>query len=114
MFRSSRNIALTLLGSAALAGCCLTSCVQSREEPERDANGNFVRDANGNPVYHRHYYFHPWFGYGGYHSYGYPLWHGSSYTSSPSGVSSGTTARPSSGVTSRGGFGATGHATAGG
>jgi hypothetical protein len=112
VFRSSRHIALTLLGSAALFGCCLTSCVDAREEPQRDANGNVVRDANGNVVYHRHYYFSPWFRSGP--GYGYGFWHGSSYTNrSSSFVGGGSGGRPSSGVTSRGGFGATGHATAG-
>jgi len=114
VFRSTRNIVLTLLGSAALLGCCCTSCVDARDEPERDANGNIVTDANGNPVYHhRRYYFHPWF-YHGY--YGSPFW---THTYSPSyspgrSVGGSGGARPSSGATSRGGFGSTGHATAGG
>jgi hypothetical protein len=115
MFRSSRNIVLTLLGSAAMLGCCCTSCVQPHREPVRDANGNEVRDANGQVVYHHHYYYHPWFWYGGYNSYGWPFYHGSYSSYSPSGrvVGGGTGVGSTAGTTSRGGFGSTGHATAG-
>jgi hypothetical protein len=121
VFRSSRNIALTLVGSAALFGCCLTSCVNRHDEPERDANGNVVHDANGNVVYRHHYYYRPWFYSGGYH--GYPLWYSSPYSSYSSSSSGrgvggsgggvGGTSRPGTGTTTRGGFGTTGHATAG-
>jgi hypothetical protein len=121
VFRSSRNIVLTLLSSVALFGCCLSGCVNRQDEPERDANGNVVRDANGNVVYRHHYYYRPWFYSGtGYYTHGYPFWHSSPYaystSSSPGhgiGSSSGSASRPGSGSTSRGGFGTTGHATAG-
>ena len=124
MVRSSRNIVLTLLGSAALCGCCLTSCVDARDDVQRDANGNEVRDAQGHVVHRRHYFFRPWWPWwhsGGY-SRGYgPFWtstrsYSPSYTSggrSSTGSSSGGS-HSTSGTTSRGGFGSTGHATAGG
>jgi len=110
--RSTRNITLGLIGSALVFGCCCVSCVDIRDEPERDANGNIVR-------HHRHVYFHwwPWYhshyygsgwGYGGYGGYG------RSYAPSPGRTTTGGGSRPSSGATSRGGFGGTGHATAGG
>jgi hypothetical protein len=116
--RSSRNIVLTLLGSAALLGCCCTSCVDFRDEVARDANGNELRDDRGNVVHHRHYYYRPWYHSGGY---GYsPFWtstrsYSPSYSSTgrSGGTSTGGSSH-SSGTTSRGGFGSTGHATAGG
>lgn len=122
MNRSSRNIVLTLLGSAALLGCCCTSCVDYRDEPVKDANGNDVRDSNGHVVYHRHYYYHPWYHSGGYYGGRSPLWtstygsYGSSSYTSPArtGSSSSSGSMHTSGATSRGGFGSTGHATAGG
>ena len=112
MTRSTRNIVLGLIGSALLCSCCFVSCVDVREEDEKDENGNVVRR-------HRHYYFRPWFtssrgGGWSYHPGYYPSY-GRSYTSpgtgSPSRSGSGSTS--SSSVTSRGGFGGTGHATAG-
>jgi hypothetical protein len=116
MFRSSRNIALTLLGSAALLACCCTSCIQPHREPRRDANGNIVRDANGQIVYQPqcYYSYHPWYWYGGHNSYGWPFYYGS-YASSYSspGRTGGGSFGSTSGMTSRGGFGSTGHATAG-
>jgi hypothetical protein len=113
MIRSSRNVVLTLLGSAALFGCCCTSCVDARDEPVKDANGNVVRDAQGNIVYHRHYFYHPWFGSSRYYSPGYSFWHSSPYSSSRSAGFVSGASRSSSGATSRGGFGGAGHATAG-
>jgi hypothetical protein len=112
VFRSSRNIALTLLGSAALFGCCFTSCVRCDDLPERDANGNEIRDANGNVIYRHHCRYHP---LGGSTGHGYTFWHGSPYSHTASGyVSGGGGSRSSPGTTSRGGFGTTGHATSGG
>ena len=117
MPRSTAKIALTLLGSAALLGCCCVSCVDVRDEQQKDANGNVVRDSRGHAVHHRHYYYRPWWGWhgGGYYGgYG-PFWsstrsyspgHGSSF--GRSGGSGG--GRSSSGTTSRGGFGSSGHA----
>ncbi len=119
MFRSTRNIVLTLLGSAALLGCCCVSCVDVRDEDERDANGNLVRDPNGHVIHHRHYFYRPWWGWGHSGFYGRPWW-STTGTYSPSYGRSGTSGtgigggRPSSGATSRGGFGSVGHATAGG
>jgi hypothetical protein len=119
MRRSTRNILLALVGSAGLLTCCLSSCVDVRDEEERDKDGNVVRTAQGQPVTHRHYYFRPWHSWGG-SSYGRSYgWYGgsggSSYTSSgtrPAPAGGGS--RPSGTTTSRGGFGSTGHATAGG
>jgi len=109
--RSTRKIALGLLGSAALFGCCFTSCIDVREEPERDANGNIVR-------HHRRYSYRPWFSSRA-HA-GIPLWaaFGSSSGSSYSRgggyhhSSGGRGSKSSSGVTSRGGFGG-GHSASG-
>ena len=112
MFRSSRNIVLTILGSAALLGCCLFPSCSESEQPVLDANGNPVHDANGNVVYHHRTYYNQWYGPRGYYGYGWPFWHSSPYSSySSGGGASGV--RSSFGSTSRGGFGATGHASAG-
>ena len=114
MQRSSRNIFLALVGSAGLLTCCLSSCVDYRDEAEKDKDGKPVHDRQGHIVTHRHYFFRPWLfdtgGYGGYRSGGY--YGGSGYIRSPSGPSSGGS-RTTSTTTSRGGFGGTGHATAG-
>jgi hypothetical protein len=113
VFRSSRNIALTLLSSAALFGCCLTSCHRCEEVPERDAQGHEVRDANGNVIYRRHCYWRTWgrsgYGWGYYHSSPY-----SSYSSSSGVRTGGGVGASMAGATSRGGFGGTGRASVGG
>jgi hypothetical protein len=111
VFRSSRNVLVTLVGAASLFGCCLTSCVRCDNLPERDAAGNIVHDANGNVVYRRHCNYHP---FGHTYSHGYTFWHSSPYSGSSysSSTSSGGT-HSMSGTTGRGGFGSTGGATAG-
>ncbi|HEY1381050.1 MAG TPA: hypothetical protein VGF55_29900 [Gemmataceae bacterium] len=120
MFRSTRNIVLTILGSAALLGCCCVSCVNVRDEDERDANGNLVRDQNGHVIHHRHYFYHPWWVWGRSGYYGRPWWTTTSTYSPSYGRSGGVGrtgsggSRSTSGATSRGGFGSTGHAAAGG
>jgi hypothetical protein len=114
VFRSSRNIVLTLLGSAAMLGCCLFPSCTTRDEPVVDANGNVVRDANGNIVYHHHRYYHPWYSSGSYYGYGWPFYHSSYSSYSSPGRSGGGSFGNTAGATSRGGFGSTGHATAGG
>jgi hypothetical protein len=112
VFRSSRNIALTLLSSAALFGCCLTSCHHCEEVAERDANGHEIRDPNGNLIYRRHCYWRTW----GSRSHGWGYYHSSPYSSysSSGGRAGGGGGTSTAGATSRGGFGGTGHATAGG
>lgn len=115
MTRTTRNIVLGLIGSAMLFGCCFTSCVDVRDEEERDENGNVAR-------HHRHYYFRPWYGYHGGSGWtyrpSYSPFYSRSYVapapsrSAPSGTGGGS--RTTSSVTSRGGFGSTGHATTGG
>ena len=113
---------LDRLSSAGLLTCCLSSCVDVSETPEKDKDGNVVRDQQGRVVTHRRYYFRPWIGsgssYGGYGSGG--GYGGSSYTSRPvpstgrpSTGSGGSSSRPTSTTTSRGGFGGTSHSTAG-
>ncbi len=118
MRRSSRNIFLALVGSAGLLTCCVSSCVDFRDEPEKDKDGKPVFDQRGHVVTHRHYFFRPWlFDTGGYYS-GYRSggyyggYGGSAYTRSPFAPTTGGS-RPTSTTTSRGGFGGTGHATAG-
>jgi hypothetical protein len=120
MRRSTRNIFLALVGSAGLLTCCVSSCVDFRDEEEKDKDGNVVRDQLGHVVMHRHYYYRPWWynwgggyyrrSYGGSGYYG-----GSSYTSTRIGpaVPGGGGTRTTGTATSRGGFGGTGHATAG-
>jgi hypothetical protein len=111
MTRSTRNIVLGLIGSALLCSCCFVSCVDVRDEDEKDANGNVVRR-------HRHYYFRPWYSYSGggwtYHPSYYPSY-GRSYIAPAPTVPGRPGGGPmsTSGVTSRGGFGSTGHATVG-
>lgn len=118
MRRSSRNIFLALVGSAGLLTCCVSSCVDFRDEPEKDRDGNLVRDRQGHVVTHRRPVFRPWLFdsggyYGGYRSGGYYGGSGGSgYTRSPSIPTSGGS-RTTGSTTSRGGFGGTGHATAG-
>jgi hypothetical protein len=116
--RSTAKIALTLLGSAALLGCCCVSCVDVRDEEQKDANGNVVRDNRGHAVHHRHYYYRPWWGWGHYGGYG-PFWtsrrsyspgHGSSVGRSSGFFGGG---HSSSGSTSRGGFGSGSHSIGG-
>jgi len=121
MQRSSRNIFLALVGSAGLLTCCVSSCVDFRDEPEKDKDGKLVHDQQGRLVTHRHYYYRPWFGWGGGYGGGYG-WGGgyrgsggSTYTPRSGPVSpGGGGSRSTSTTTSRGGFGGTGHATAGG
>ena len=115
MRRSSRNIFLALVGSAGLLTCCVSSCVDFRDEPAKDKDGNVLRDQQGHLVTHRHYYYRPWFGWGtGYGgSGGYGGYGGSSYTRSGPVSPGGGGSRTTSTTTSRGGFGGTGHATAG-
>jgi hypothetical protein len=109
--RSTRNIVLGLVGSALVFGCCCVSCVDVRDEPERDANGNIVR-------HQRHYYFRPWAWHsGGYYGSGWSHGggYGRSFVPAPGrSDTGGGGSRPTSGATSRGGFGGTGHAVAGG
>jgi hypothetical protein len=113
MRRSSRNIFLALVGSAGLLTCCVSSCVDFREEPQKDKDGKVLHDQQGRVVTHRRYYYRPWFGWGGGYGggYGWGGGHGGSTYSpsrpSPSGGGSHST------TTSRGGFGGTGHSTAG-
>ena len=122
MARSTAKIALTLVGSAALLGCCCVSCVDVRDEQAKDANGNALRDQRGHVVHHRRYYYRPWWpwwhGGGYYGGYG-PFWTSTrSYSPSYGGGSLGRTTgggtsgggRSTSGATSRGGFGGSGHA----
>lgn len=109
MFRSSRNVIVSLVGAASLFGCCLTSCVRCENVPERDAAGNPIHDSHGNIVYRRHCHYHP---FGSSVGHGYTFWHSSPYYSSTYSSSSGVS-HSMAGTTSRGGFGATGHASAG-
>lgn len=121
MARSTAKIALTLVGSAALLGCCCVSCVDVRDEQAKDANGNALRDQQGHVVHHRHYYYRPWWPW--WHGGGYgPFWTSNrSYSPSYGGGSVGRTTgggssgggRSTSGATSRGGFGSSGHAVGG-
>jgi len=116
MRRSSRNIFLALVGSAGLLTCCVSSCIDFRDEIEKDKDGQVRRDQQGRVVTHRRYGFRPWFGgWGGYGG-GYS-WGGgsSSYIPSRTGTSSsgGGSSHSTTSSTSRGGFGGTGHATAG-
>ncbi|HTK77340.1 MAG TPA: hypothetical protein VL371_18900 [Gemmataceae bacterium] len=119
MRRSSRNIFLALVGSAGLLTCCVSSCVDFRDEPEKDKDGNLVRDRQGHVVTHRHYVWRPWLFdsggyYSGYRSGGYYSGSGgSSYTPARTGPATTGGSRSTSTTTSRGGFGGTGHATAG-
>jgi hypothetical protein len=103
--RSTRNIALGLIGSALLFGCCCVSCVDIRDEEEKDENGNVVR-------HHHRFYYRPWL----WHSGGY--YGGGSYGRSPAPTFApvpgrtgpGGAPRSTSGETGRGGFGGTGSA----
>jgi len=109
MTRTTRNITLGLIGSAMLLGCCCVSCVDVREEEDKDEKGNVVG-------HHRHYVYRPWYSGGRGWTYysGYSPSYGRSYgtpAQSPTGTSGGS--RTTTSVTSRGGFGSTGHATAG-
>jgi hypothetical protein len=112
--RTTRNIALGLLGSAMLFGCCCLQGIDSQDEPVKDNKGQVVG-------YHRHYYYRPWFwssggrGWHYYTAYDSPHYGGSSYSSTGRSYAAPANggSRPSSGVTSHGGFGSTGHSTAG-
>ena len=109
-----------LVGSAGLLTCCVSSCVDFRDEVEKDKDGKVLRDQQGHVVTHRRYYYRPWFGWGGGYGGGYGWgggyggYGGSSYTTTrPGPTSPGSGTRSTSTTTSRGGFGGTGHATAG-
>ena len=71
MRRSTRNIILALIGSAGLLTCCVSSCVDYREEEEKDKDGKVVRDQQGRVVTHGHYYYRPWWYTGSSYSGGY-------------------------------------------
>jgi hypothetical protein len=116
MTRTTRNIVLGLVSSAAIFGCCFFSCVDQRNEEVRDANGRVVG-------HHRRYHYSPWpfwLGSGWGHSSGYGRSYGPGYGrsySTPSRTTSGQSSGGShttTGASSRGGFGGTGHATTGG
>jgi hypothetical protein len=112
--RSSRNIFLALVGSAGLLTCCVSSCVDFQDEPEKDKDGNVLRNQQGHVVTHRHYYWRPWLWDTGYYRSGgyYGGSGGAAYTRSPVIPAAGGS-RTTSTTTSRVGFGGTGHATAG-
>jgi hypothetical protein len=116
MRRSSRNIFLALVGTAGLLTCCVSSCIDFRDEEQKDKDGKVLRDQRGHVVTHRRYYYRPWFGWGGGYGGGYGWGGGSSSyipTRTGSSPSGGGGSHTTTSSTSRGGFGGTGHATAG-
>ncbi|MFO0810297.1 MAG: hypothetical protein U0746_16870 [Gemmataceae bacterium] len=117
MTRTTRNIALGLLGSAMLTACFL-SCSGCGTEPERQIVGH---DKDGNPIYASTSTTRRRYGSSSSWWWSRPTYYrgGSSYSPGPSvgrssGSGGGSTSKPSiGGSTSRGGFGGTGSGSSG-
>lgn len=112
--RTTRNVALSLVGSAALL-TLFYSCSRSYSEPGAQAADGTTTPYSAHGGIHQRHYARPWFsGWGWGRGWGGGSSGGAHYIGSGSaprsgGLSSGT---GSHSVTSRGGFGGTGHSAA--